>query len=119
MKKLSELSFFGEEVNAFIQQGGHIKVTVSEVNNRKVILICNPFSHYYSFYCIFDGMNAALASIRDFFQKHLPDLLNDSVYNTFYIIAIVLILLKSYESQAQQVQPENISMTFDFCVFVL
>ncbi len=26
---------------------------------------------YYCFYCIFDQINAALESIRDFFQKHL------------------------------------------------
>ncbi len=28
------------------------------------------FNTYYYFYCIFDHINAALVSIRDFFQKH-------------------------------------------------
>ncbi len=34
------------------------------------ILNWNNISQYFSFYCIFDEMNAALVSIRDFFQKH-------------------------------------------------
>ncbi len=32
-------------------------------------LICNNISHLYRFYCIFDQLNAALVSRRDF-QKH-------------------------------------------------
>ncbi len=30
----------------------------------------NNILQYYSFYCIFDQINAALGSIRDFFWKH-------------------------------------------------
>ncbi len=36
--------------------------------NKKYILICNNVSKYS---CIFDQINAALLSKRDFFQKHL------------------------------------------------
>ncbi len=32
-----------------------------------VILNCNSISQYYCFYCIFDQINAALVTIRDFF----------------------------------------------------
>jgi len=31
---------------------------------------CNNILQYYYFYFIFDQVNAALASIRDFFRKH-------------------------------------------------
>ncbi len=36
---------------------------------KMIILNCNNISQYYCFYCIFDQINAAVVSIRDF-QKH-------------------------------------------------
>ncbi len=38
-------------------------------SNRKVILHFNNISQYNSFFCIFNNINAALVSRRDFFQK--------------------------------------------------
>ncbi len=45
------------------------------------ILNCINISQYYSFYSIFNQVNAALVSIRDFFQK--PKILNGSVHVIF------------------------------------
>ncbi len=39
------------------------------ITNDSVILICNNILQYY-YFSIFDQINAALVSIRDFFQKH-------------------------------------------------
>jgi len=44
--------------------------TFSNILKKDVILNCNHFSQYYCFYCMFDQINAALASVRYFFQKH-------------------------------------------------
>jgi len=46
-------------------------------------------SQYYCFYCIFDQMNAALVSIRDFFQKHQNnaqnfDLIIDNLFTIYF-----------------------------------
>ncbi len=34
---------------------------------KTVIFSCNNITQYYSFYCIFDQINAALVSIKGFF----------------------------------------------------
>ncbi len=37
------------------------------IENKTAILNCNYIPQYFCFYCIFDQMNAALVSRRDFF----------------------------------------------------
>ncbi len=41
------------------------------LKQKTVILNCNNISQYYCFYCIFDQINVALVSIRDFFIPNL------------------------------------------------
>ncbi len=52
-------------------------ICITEINDilkymqiENSYLNCNNFSQYYRFDCIFDHINAALVSIRGFFQKH-------------------------------------------------
>ncbi len=56
-----------------------IQLSITEIHKiLKYINKENYFNHnisqYYCFYCIFDQINAALVSIRDFFQKHYKNL---------------------------------------------
>ncbi len=53
-----------------------IQLCITEINYilkymqiENSYLNCKNFSHYYCFDCIFDHINAALVSIRGFFQK--------------------------------------------------
>ncbi len=39
------------------------------LKKKTVYLNSNNISQYYSFYCTFDQINAALVSIKDLFQK--------------------------------------------------
>ncbi len=48
-----------------------------------MILNCNNISQYYSFYCIFDQINAALVCIRNLFQKHLKNCTKPEFLNSF------------------------------------
>ncbi len=50
-------------------------------SNRKAILNCNNISQYYSFYCIFSQINAALVSRRDFFEKHKKNSTDLKLFN--------------------------------------
>ncbi len=59
------------------------------IQTKMFILNCISISQYYCFYCIFDQINAALVSIRDYLKKkHLQksywlQILNASVHTTF------------------------------------
>ncbi len=46
-----------------------INYILKYIQTENIYLNCNIISQYYSFYCIFDQINAALLSRRDFFQK--------------------------------------------------
>ncbi len=52
---------------------------------------------YYSFYFIFDQINAALVNIRDVFQKHTNSkLLNSSVYLYIWNYLAIIFILQHY-----------------------
>ncbi len=49
------------------------EIYVSTFISKRVILKCNNILKYYSFYCIYNHINAALVDINDY--KFLPNLL--------------------------------------------
>jgi len=67
-------------------------------NREQSVQKCNNISQHHCFYCSFDHINAALLSIRDFFQKlkknptNSHKLLNSVRYINSFILALYTLL---------------------------
>ncbi len=72
---------------------GHHSNTFSKyIKKNTVILNSSNILQYYFFYCIFDQINAAFVSIRDFFQ--ISSIISFSVFNLYLVLFICQIWKK-------------------------